>query len=98
MKTWVRKSLNVGVLSAGFLLVAGNAAHADTTTGYNAGVGSGNQLLTTVQVPVNVSGNAVALLGGAHAEGSGEGAAANSNATEDLTTGYNSGVLSGNQI
>src|SRR4051794_25800944 len=61
MKTWVRKSLNVGVLSAGFLLVSGGAAHADWTTGYNAGLLDGNQLDTKLQVPVDVSGNALGL-------------------------------------
>ena len=45
MKTWVRRSLNVGVLGAGFLLVSGPvAAHADQVSGPNAGIGSGNQL------------------------------------------------------
>ena len=105
MKTWVRKSLNVGVLSAGFLLVSGGAAHADWTTGYNAGLLDGNQLDTKLQVPVDVSGNALGLLGFADAQ-SGGGAVANAesattesaNSTEAWTTGFNGGILNGNQL
>jgi hypothetical protein len=105
MKTWVRKSLNVGVLSAGFLLVSGGAAHADWTTGYNAGLLDGNQLDTKLQVPVDVSGNALGLLGFADAQ-SGGGAVANTesattesaNSTESWTTGFNGGILNGNQL
>ncbi|WP_432833587.1 chaplin family protein [Dactylosporangium sp. CA-092794] len=106
MKTWVRKSLNVGVLSAGFLLVSGGAAHADWTTGYNAGLLNGNQFDTTLQVPVNVCGNSIAVLGFAGAQCDGgataiktESATATESATtEDWTTGYNAGVLNGNQF
>ncbi len=105
MKTWVRKSLNVGVLSAGFLLVSGGAAHADWTTGYNAGLLDGNQLDTKLQMPVDVSGNALGLLGFADAQ-SGGGAVANTesgttesaNSTESWTTGFNGGILNGNQL
>ncbi|GAA0732199.1 chaplin [Dactylosporangium roseum] len=100
MKTWVRKSLNVGVLSAGFLLVSGGAAHADWTTGYNAGLLNGNQFDTTVQVPVNVCGNSIAILGFADASCGGGAAAVDTESatTEDWTTGYNAGVLNGNQF
>ncbi len=105
MKTWVRKSLNVGVLSAGFLLVSGGAAHADWTTGYNAGLLDGNQLDSKLQVPIDVSGNALGLLGFADAQ-SGGGAVANTesastesaNSTESWTTGFNGGILNGNQL
>ncbi|GGM50661.1 chaplin family protein [Dactylosporangium sucinum] len=106
MKTWVRKSLNVGVLSAGFLLVSGGAAHADWTTGYNAGLLNGNQFDTTVQVPINLCGNSIALLGFADASCGGgavawdaESATATESATtEDWTTGYNVGLANGNQF
>ncbi|MER7281711.1 chaplin family protein [Dactylosporangium sp. NPDC000244] len=106
MKTWVRKSLNVGVLSAGFLLVSGGAAHADWTTGYNAGLLNGNQFDTTLQVPVNVCGNSIAVLGFADANCGGgatavktESASATESATtEDWTSGYNAGVANGNQL
>src|SRR6266508_2081817 len=99
MKTWVRRSLNVGVLSAGFLLIGGAAAQAaDMTTGNNAGAGSGNQLGSVLQLPVDISGNAVGVAGFADASSKGGATATNGGGTESLTTGYNSGVLSGNQL
>ncbi len=100
MKTWVRKSLNVGVLSAGFLLISGGAAHADWTTGYNAGLLNGNQFDTTLQLPINVCGNSIAVLGFADASCGGGAAAIDTESatTEDWTTGYNAGVANGNQF
>jgi hypothetical protein len=99
MKTWVRKSLNVGVLSAGFLLVASGAAHADTATSNNTGLGSGNQLLLNGQVPINVVGNGVGVLGWSHADGGSSGGATAMGAPAgDLITGNNYGALTGNQI
>src|SRR6185312_2125294 len=44
-----------------------NANGGNWTSGYNAGVLNGNQTSTTVQVPINVCGNAVAILGFASA-------------------------------
>ncbi|MEV8516145.1 chaplin family protein, partial [Dactylosporangium sp. NPDC051484] len=107
MKTWVRKSLNVGVLSAGFLLVSGGVAHAsDWATGNNSGLLNGNQFDTTLQVPVNVCGNSIAVLGFADANCGGgasavkaESATATKSATtKDWTSGNNAGVLNGNQL
>jgi hypothetical protein len=68
MKTWVRKTLSVGVLAAGALLFAPGAAHADghQSNGDNNGVLNGTQLVTGVQVPVNVVGNSVGILGEAN--------------------------------
>src|SRR5262249_62348847 len=65
-------------LAVGGLLVTGTAAQADSTTGFNAGVLNGNQSSTTIQVPVNVCGNAIAVAGFASANCSG-GAFANAN-------------------
>jgi hypothetical protein len=101
MKTWVRRSLNVGVLSAGFLLIGGAAAAqaADLTTGNNAGVGNGNQLGSVLQLPVDISGNAVGVGGFADASSTGGAKATNGGGgTESSTTGYNAGLLSGNQL
>src|SRR3954467_9979057 len=100
MKTWVRKSLNVGVLSAGFLLVGGTAAHADWHSGPNAGIGTGNQLGNVLQIPIDISGNAVAVGGFANAQSTGGAAAVNSESAStesgsteaDMTTGFNGGI------
>jgi len=74
MKTWVRKTLNVGVLAAGVLLFAPGAAHADVnsqSTGGNLGVLNGTQVLAPVSVPVNLTGNADNVLLG-YANGTGQ--------------------------
>jgi hypothetical protein len=66
MKTWVRKTLNVGALAAGVLLFAPGAAHADVTsqsTGGNIGVLNGTQVYAPVSLPVNLTGNADAIGG-----------------------------------
>src|SRR5882724_8689241 len=77
MKTWVRKTLKVGVLSAGLLLIGGaaaaSAAHANTSN--NFGLATGNQVVVPVQIPINISGNAIGVLGGASAMSHGAGAA-----------------------
>src|SRR5947209_9770748 len=102
MKTWVRKSLKVGILSAGFLLVGGaaaaQAANAASTSD-NFGVGSGNQVQADILAPISVTGNAVSLLGGASAHGSSAGAAtaAVSGGSTGTTSG-NFGILGGNQL
>src|SRR2546421_248715 len=70
MKTWVRKSLKVGILSAGFLLIGGAAANAASTTD-NFGVLGGNQVQAPIQAPISITGNAISLLGSAQASGSG---------------------------
>lgn len=88
MKTWVRRSLNVGALTAGALLAsgaAGAAAQADPTmtSTDNVGIGNGTQVLLPVQAPINLCGNAVGVLGAASA-----GCAGGSAASLDPEWGY----------
>ena len=73
MKTWVRKTLSVGVLAAGALLLAPGAAHADVSqeTWDNNGVGNGTQIVAPVEVPLNIVGNAIGVAGEANAAGAG---------------------------
>jgi hypothetical protein len=145
MNRWIVRSAQILGLAVGGLLVTGTAAQADWTTGFNAGVLNGNQTSTTIQVPVNVCGNAIAVAGfasancsgGAYANangnwsgagngngsgnanangyhrrhhhgsgnanangmgnGMGAGAWANANGGGNWTTGFNAGVLNGNQ-
>jgi len=99
MKTWVRKTLSVGVLAAGALLFAPGAANADVrqNTGDNNGILNGNQIAVPVSVPVNVVGNSLGILGEANATGVGV------NRTEHgwrdvQNTGDNNGILNGNQF
>jgi hypothetical protein len=65
MKSWVRKTLSVGVLAAGALLFAPGAAHADihADTHDNNGILNGTQVYAPINLPVNLAGNAVGLLG-----------------------------------
>jgi hypothetical protein len=99
MKTWVRKSLKVGILSAGFLLIGGAAAAQAASTSDNFGIGSGNQVQADIVAPISVSGNAIGLLGGASAHGSsGGGATAAVSGTGNNTTSHNFGILGGNQL
>ncbi|MEV6487874.1 chaplin family protein, partial [Actinoplanes sp. NPDC051633] len=73
MKTWVRKTLSVGVLAAGALLVASTAAQADVDQNSwdNNGIGNGIQVVSGLSVPVNLVGNAIGVAGEANAAGSG---------------------------
>ena len=71
MNRWIVRSAQILGLAVGGLLVTGTAAQADWTTGFNAGVLNGNQTSTTIQVPVNVCGNAIAVAGFASANCSG---------------------------
>src|SRR6266704_309493 len=98
MKTWVRKSLKVGILSAGFLLIGGAAANAASTAD-NFGVLGGNQVQAPIQAPISVTGNAIGGLGSATATATGSGAGSamlSPNATG--TSSGNFGILGGNQV
>jgi hypothetical protein len=74
MKTWVRKTLSVGVLAAGALLFGPGVAHADVhQNSYdNNGILNGAQLVAPVSVPVNIVGNAIGVAGEANAAGVGK--------------------------
>ncbi|GAA0563854.1 hypothetical protein GCM10010172_54070 [Paractinoplanes ferrugineus] len=98
MKTWVRKTLSVGVLAAGALLFAPGTANADVwqSSGDNNGILNGTQLAVPVQVPTNIVGNSLGILGVAdsHAAGanfieSGSGGQSNGN---------NNGILNGTRV
>jgi hypothetical protein len=75
MKTWARKTLSIGVLAAGALLLAPAAAQADDsqTAVANRGILSGNNSVISVMIPVNAAGNGIGVAG----EGQGAGSAAN---------------------
>src|SRR5262249_57732349 len=50
---------------------ANSTGGGDWTTGYNAGVLNGNQASTTIQVPIDLCGNAIAVAGFSSASCSG---------------------------
>lgn len=56
------------LMAAGFFVATHGIAHADTTTSGNGSIGGGNQVELDLDTPVNVCGNAVAVLGVAGAD------------------------------
>ncbi|MCP2326096.1 hypothetical protein HDA40_004603 [Hamadaea flava] len=99
MNSWARKSLKAGAISAGFLLAGASAAHAsDLTTSNNVGIGNGTQVDANIQAPINVCGNAIALLGSASAGCVGGAWANHAGELGDLTSSDNVGLLNGTQL
>jgi hypothetical protein len=101
-KTWVRKTLSVGILAAGALLLAPAAmaqADVDQTSFGNFGTLNGNQVAIPVTVPVNVVGNSLGILGSAQSFGIGANhvESGRSGGTRQ-TSGHNKGLLNGNQV
>ncbi|MBL7260790.1 chaplin family protein [Paractinoplanes lichenicola] len=99
MKTWVRKTLSVGVLAAGALLFAPAAAQADSkqVTGANNGILNGTQIAVPVNVPINVVGNSLAILGAADAQGVGFNHTESGRRGDAQVTGVNNGIANGTQ-
>ncbi|GAB2580055.1 hypothetical protein Aab01nite_56370 [Paractinoplanes abujensis] len=99
MKTWVRKTLSVGVLAAGALLFAPAAAQADSKqiTGANNGILNGTQIAVPVNVPINVVGNSLAILGAADAQGVGFNRTESGRRGNAQVTGVNNGIANGTQ-
>jgi hypothetical protein len=100
MKTWVRKTLSVGVLAAGALLFAPGAANADVrqSTGDNNGILNGTQIAVPVSVPVNIVGNSLGILGAAHGSGIGVNHRTEHGRSDRQSTGHNNGILNGTQV
>ena len=104
--TWTKRSIAVGALAAGAVLVTGGAASAhtdalagDPITTDNIGVATGNQVIAPVQAPIDVCGNSAVAGGAASSDCVGGSEAENDNATPaDLVTTGNHGVGNGNQI
>jgi len=97
MKTWVRKSISVGVMAAGGLLVTQAAAQADVISNGNFGIGNGTQVITPVQTAVDVCGNSIpiaASVGFAACDG---GANAGGESVDMISAG-NFGILNGTQV
>jgi hypothetical protein len=78
---------------------AGHVTESSTLTSVgNSGAGSGNQTNTTLQIPIDICGNAIGGLGNAQAACVG-GASANSTdgGSTTMISGFNAGIASGNQ-
>ena len=100
MNTWIRRTLQAGLVSAGFVLVAGaGAAQAAVHSVDNDGILNGTQIVAPVQLPVNICGNAIGGLGDATAGCEGGATARHSAAaSHSVTSTNNDGILNGTQI
>jgi len=101
MRTWARWTATAAMFTASFVAAGAGTigiANAGTTSGNNS-IGGGNQVSVPVSIPVNVCGNAVAVLGGAFAAC--EGGASVSHDTgggSSAGTSGNGSILGGNQV
>ncbi|NUS72919.1 MAG: chaplin [Corynebacteriales bacterium] len=69
MNVWIRRTVQVGIVAAGLLVASATGAAADGSleTSDNYGIANGAQVVAPIQVPINVCGNAVGVLGDAEA-------------------------------
>ncbi len=99
MKTWVRKTLSVGVLAAGALLFAPMAAQADAgqVASDNNGILNATQIIAPLNAPINIAGVGVGILG--EGVGSGEAGSWGFGESGDVTQAStdNNGVANGTQ-
>jgi hypothetical protein len=100
MRTRAKGTSRAAVFAAGFVALGVTAipsnAFADVTSG-NGGVLSGNQIDAPISVPVDVSGNAVAVLGTGNATSHG-GVTIHKRGQSGQKTSGTHGIASGNQV
>jgi LPXTG-motif cell wall-anchored protein len=77
------------LVAAGFFVASHGIAYADTTTSGNGSIGGGNQLELDLDAPINLCGNAVAILGVAGANCTdGDATVVNDSSTKGHYPGY----------
>ncbi|MEV6929807.1 chaplin family protein [Dactylosporangium sp. NPDC051485] len=97
MKRWLIRSVQIAALAMGGLALTGTAAHADSwSSGPNVGLFNGNQSSTTIQTPVNICGNSLAIIGFASANCNGGAVAVNGGGGALSGAGYSNGHGSSN--
>jgi hypothetical protein len=96
MRTWAKGSAPAAFLAAGVMALGSGTAHADTTG--DGSIGGGNQLNLPITVPIDISGNAVAVAGDADASSKGGSSVqgGNGGGISGRTSGEHS-ILGGNQ-
>ncbi|GAB3211256.1 hypothetical protein GCM10027294_32830 [Marinactinospora endophytica] len=105
MRKWVRTSAKTALLTAGFVALGSGISFADTeaVTSGDGSILGGNQLVVDADVPVNVSGNAVAAVAAAAAAVSEDTGAVvydkggKGGDDQDLTSSGDGSVAGGNQ-
>ena len=97
MNKLVSRGLWTILATGGFMALGVGIAHADTTTDGTESIGSGNQGILGISVPITVSGNSISLLGNSSSSGSTTTVSSSAPATTATTSGLGS-LLGGNQL
>ncbi|GHE40232.1 hypothetical protein GCM10017673_48270 [Streptosporangium violaceochromogenes] len=101
MRTWVKGTAPAALLALGVMTLGNGTALADTSGDFS--VLGGNQVVAPITLPIDISGNAAAVAGGASAASRG-GASADASGTSGAasdgpgTTSGRGSVLGGNQV
>ncbi|MEV6866376.1 chaplin family protein [Streptosporangium subroseum] len=100
MRTWVKGTAPAALLALGVMAMGSGTAFADTIGDHS--IGGGNQVKAPIKLPIDISGNAVGVLGGAKASSEGgasveNGGGGGGGAGGNRTSGDHS-ILGGNQI
>ncbi|RBQ21201.1 hypothetical protein DP939_00230 [Spongiactinospora rosea] len=104
MRTWAKGTAPAALLAVAVMTVGSGTAAADT--GGNGSVGGGNQVSAPVNLPIDISGNAIGVLGessagsrgGATVVNGGDGGNGGNGGTGGNRTSGDGSVLGGNQI
>ncbi|MEU0487119.1 chaplin family protein [Streptosporangium sp. NPDC006013] len=98
MRTWVRGTAPAALLALGVMAMGGGTAFADTDGDHS--IAGGNQVNLPITLPIDISGNAVAVAGQSAASSEGGASVENGGgggAGGNETSGRGS-VLGGNQV
>lgn len=103
MNAWIRRGLQVGVVSAGLLVASATGAAADGPdfdSHHNFGILNGVQANVPIQVPISVCGNGVGVLGKGegHCEGGAKAKIKSNNNGPNFSSHHNFGILNGLQL
>jgi hypothetical protein len=103
MTSWTRRTtktllLTASIAAAATALPAAAFAATGPTTSGNGSVASGNQVIIPINIPIDVCGNAVALLGASTATCTGGASVTGTSSTGSEHTSGTGSVLSGNQV
>ncbi len=96
MNKIISRGLWTVLVTGGFLALGAGVAHADDTTDGSDGILSGTQGLLGINLPVNVGGNAISVLGDSSSSGSSTTGGSGGSSSSGSTSGYDS-LLGGTQ-
>lgn len=97
MNKIVSRGLWTVLVTGGFMALGVGVAHADTTTEGTDGIGSGNQGLLGISLPVNITGNSISLIGSSSSSNSATETTQSAPAPSGSTSGLG-GLLGGGQL